>query len=147
MDAWGVVKCGEPGRGVGVGVRRGLLAAGWVGAAGAAAAGAEGWSLVEWVVQPVTARAAAKMTAPMIRTGRMGTSPSDCATGVVQTAAWPRPVTAGPRPGIAATARRTRPSRDHQSERPRRGPRPVPVGPAGRPLDLVPGAWGGPRFR
>jgi hypothetical protein len=39
--------------------------------------------MVEWVVQPVTARAAAKMTALMIRTGRMGTSPVDCATGVV----------------------------------------------------------------
>src|SRR5436190_21904263 len=142
MDAWGVVKCGEPGGVVGVGTRRGLWAIGV-----AEVTGAEGWSLVEWVVQPVTARAAAKMTALMIRTGRMGTSPLDCATGVVQTPAWPRPVTAGPRPGIAATARRTRPSRDHQSERPRRGPRPVPVGPAGRPLDLVPGAWGGPRFR
>jgi hypothetical protein len=54
-------------------VRRTLVAAGWSGAA--AAAGVEGWSMVEWVVQPVTARAAAKMTALMIRTGRLDTSP------------------------------------------------------------------------
>jgi hypothetical protein len=53
-------------------VRRTLVAAGWAGAA--AGAGAEGWSMVEWVVQPVTAKAA-KMTALMIRTGRLDTSP------------------------------------------------------------------------
>jgi hypothetical protein len=54
-----------------VSVRRTLFAAGW--AAGAAAA--ESWSMVAWVVQPVTATAATKMTVLMIRAelpGRCG---------------------------------------------------------------------------
>jgi hypothetical protein len=70
-----VAKCGERGAGgvglgAGVGVRRGLLAIGvaevtggdvtvrrtlFTAGRGATAAGLEGWSMVEWVVQPVIA--------------------------------------------------------------------------------------------
>jgi hypothetical protein len=49
---------------------------GSVGAATCGAGAADGSVVVECVAQPLMATAAAKMTAVMIRTGRMATSPA-----------------------------------------------------------------------